>query len=445
MTHSKLQLQAERLRKPVRSATPLAPFQGAIRWGTLTQGSLRFAQTTLGGILVALQATWTQMAHALSIQPRRAVIFLVLNYALLPTLIVHAQETNASERRTRWGDFYLRQKAEWYATEEARRVADNLLQYQSPVGGWPKSVDFAAKPTPQSLADAARGGRANSLDNDATTRPMEFLARVAQATGEEKYRQSFLRGVDYLLAAQYPNGGWPQFFPLREGYYSHITYNDGAMIHALTLLRDVAAGQSPYDFVDSERRAEASAAVAKGIDCILRTQIKQDGKLTAWCAQHDEKTLAPAWARNYEIPSLSGAESVGIVRFLMQIESPTPEIIAAIEGAVSWLKSVTITGLRYERGTQADGKRDGWVTPDSKAGPLWARFYELGSNRPIFTGRDKIVRYSLSEIERERRGGYAFYGDWAESLLNRDYPRWLAKHQIAPTSKASSEATPASK
>jgi len=375
----------------------------------------------------------------------RALILLLLTGILLPVLIVKAQETEAPAKKVRWGEFYLRQKPEWYAMAEARRIADNLLQHQSPAGGWPKSVDFTATPTPQSLADAVSGGRANSLDNNATTLPMQFLARTAQATGDDRYRQSFARGLDYLFAAQYPNGGWPQFFPLREGYYSHITYNDGAMIHALTLLRDVSASQSPYEFVDAERRTRASAAVAKGIDCILRTQIKQDGKLIAWCAQHDGKTLAPAWARNYEIPSLSGAESVGIVRFLMEIEKPTPEIIAAVEGAVAWLKSVTIAGLRYERGTQADGKKDGWVKPDPTAGPLWARFYELGSNRPIFTGRDKIVRYSLSEIERERRGGYAFYGDWAESLLARDYPRWVAKHQITPAFKATSEVVPASK
>jgi PelA/Pel-15E family pectate lyase len=376
---------------------------------------------------------------------RRALSLLLLAVVFFPSLLLIAQDTNASAKNRRWGDFYLRQRPEWYATAEARRIADNLLHHQSQVGGWPKSVDFVATPTPQSLADAVSGGRANSLDNDATTMPMQFLARIAQATGDDKYRQSFALGLDYLFAAQYPNGGWPQFFPLREGYYSHITYNDGAMIHALTLLRDVAAGQPPYDFVDATRRAKAAAAVAKGIDCILRTQIKQDGKPTAWCAQHDEKTLAPAWARNYEIPSLSGAESVGIVRFLMAIESPTPEIIAAVEGAVAWLKSVTITGLRYERGTKADGIQDGWVTPDPNAGPLWARFYELGSNRPIFTGRDKIVRYSLSEIERERRGGYAFYADAAESLLARDYPRWAAKNANAPTRNAASSATPAGK
>lgn len=348
-----------------------------------------------------------------------------------------AQETNPPAAKSvaatlRWGEFYLRQKSEWYASTGARRVADNILQHQSPAGGWPKSINFAAAPTAESLADAVSGGRANSLDNGATTTPMQFIALVAQATGDKKCRESFTRGLDYLFAAQYTNGGWPQFFPLREGYYSHITYNDDAMIHVLTLLRDVSSGKPPYDFVNPERRAKATSAVAKGIDCTLRTQIKHEGKLTGWCAQHDEITLEPAWARNYEIPSLSGCESAGIARFLMEIEKPTPEIVAAVEGAVAWLKSVAITGLRYQRGVQADGKKDGCVTEDSAAGPLWARFYELGSNRPIFAGRDKVVHYSLSEIEQERRGGYDFYGDWAESLLAKDYPRWSAKRQITP-------------
>ena len=361
---------------------------------------------------------------------RRVPALMVLSVVVLKAALLDAQETDAPTTHRRWGASYLHEKSEWYASPEAQRIADHLLQHQSPAGGWPKSVDFAAAPTPQSLADAVSGGRANSLDNDATTVPMQFLARVAQATGDEQYRRSFVRGLDYLMEAQYPNGGWPQFFPLREGYYSHITFNDGAMIHALTLLRDVAAGEPPYDFADADRRATAAAAVAKGVDCILRTQIKQGGKLTAWCAQHDEIALAPTSGRSYEVPSLSGAESVGIVRFLMAIDRPTPDVIAAVEGAVAWLRAVTVTGLRYERGVQADGKKDGHVARDPTAGPLWARFYELGSNRPIFVGRDAIVRYSLGDVERERRGGYAYYGDWAESLLSNEYPRWAEKHGV---------------
>jgi PelA/Pel-15E family pectate lyase len=332
----------------------------------------------------------------------------------------------------RWGGGVLSRDAAWYATASARAVADSMIQYQSPQGGWPKATDLARPPRSAADIPAPGSGRANTFDNGGTTIPMEFLARIITASNETRYVEAFNRGLDYMFAAQYPNGGWPQFYPLREGYYSHITYNDGAMIRVLTVLRGVAQGRAPYAFVDAERRTKAAAAVARGIECILRTQVKQAGKLTVWCAQHDRETLAPAWARNYEIPSLSGAESVGIVRFLMEIDSPTPEIIAAVEGAVAWFHSAKVTGLRYQRGRAADGQRDGWVEPDPKAEPLLARFYELDSNRPIFAGRDKVIHYTLAEIERERRAGYAYYSDWPASLVERDYPKWRAKHKLPP-------------
>jgi len=330
----------------------------------------------------------------------------------------------------RWSSSLLNKDVKWYRSAEAKAVADSVIQYQSPQGGWPKSTDLAKPPRMPDDIPLPGRGRANSIDNDATTLPMQFLARVAHATGEAKYIGSFLRGVDYLLAAQYPNGGWPQFWPLRKGYYSHITYNDGSMIRAMTVLRDVAEGEAPYDFIDAERRNRAVKAVARGIECILKTQIKQDGKPTAWCAQHDEKTLEPAWARAYEPPSLSGGETVGIVRFLMSIEEPSDEIVAAIEGSVEWLRSVQMKGVRLERVRNDDGRTERKLVADPGAPPLWARFYELKTNRPLYLDRDSVFRYDYSEISYERRSGYSYHGTWATSLLERDYPRWLKKHGL---------------
>jgi PelA/Pel-15E family pectate lyase len=59
--------------------------------------------------------------------------------------------------------------------------------------------------------------------------------------------------------------------------------------------------------------------------------------------------------------------------------------------------------------------------------PLWARFYEIGTNRPIFGGRDAVIRYSLAEVEPERRAGYRWYVDDPRQLLERDYPKWAAR------------------
>ena len=329
--------------------------------------------------------------------------------------------------QTRWSAEFLQRERGWYASTDARAIADNVLRYQSPQGGWPKSTNLAVAPNTPADVPVQGDGRANSFDNDATTVPMEYLARVFDATGEPRYRASFLRGVDYLLAAQYPNGGWPQFWPLRGGYHDRITYNDDAMIRVMSLLRGVALGNAPYGFVDAEQRASAAAAVQRGTDVILKTQVRQGGTLTAWCAQHDEKTLAPAWARAYEPPSLSGGESVGIVRFLMSIEKPTPEVVAAIEGAVSWLRSVPIRGMRLERVVRADGRSERVLVPDDSAPPLWARFYELGTNRPLYLDRDSRFRYDFREIGYERRSGYNYHGRWPARLLDEEYPAWRAR------------------
>lgn len=324
-----------------------------------------------------------------------------------------------------WGYSYLEYPPQWYASDEAVKIANNVLKYQSEAGAWPKNLDLTAAVTAQELAQILVSGKANTIDNNATTVPMRFIALMVQATGDEKYKASFARGLDYLFAAQYANGGWPQFYPLRpDGYFSHITYNDNAMMNVMTLLRDVATGKAPYTFVDEGRIAKATEAVQRGIDCILKTQVRQDGRLTVWAAQHDEVTLAPAWARAYEPPSLSGQESVAIVRFLMEIEKPTPDQAAAIEGAMAWFKTVAIYGWRYQRTVDADGQVDTAVVADPDAGPLWARFYELETNRPLFLGRDSVYKYSLNQVEQERRGGYAYFGSWPESMLTTDYPRW---------------------
>ena len=319
----------------------------------------------------------------------------------------------------------LRQPAAWYGGDEARAIARMVLRYQSPEGGWPKNRDMTLPPETYRNSKEAREP---TIDNDATTTQMEFLARVWSAGPPDgAFKSAFLRGFDYLLEAQYPNGGWPQFYPLRKGYYTHITYNDNAMVNVLNLLRDSAAGRRPYAFVDEARRVKAADAVKRGIACILRTQVKEDGKLTVWCAQHDETTFEPAWARNFEPPSLSGEESVGVVRFLMGIDHPGPDVIAAVEGAVSWFRQVEIHGLRVDNSPGSDGRRDRHTVADPGAPVAWARFYELGTNRPIYIGRDRIIRYDFNEIERERRTGYVYVGYWPARLLAKDYPAWLKR------------------
>ena len=46
-----------------------------------------------------------------------------------------------------------------------------------------------------------------TFDDHGTIDPMRFLARVYEATNLERFRESFHRGLDFILAAQYPSGG----------------------------------------------------------------------------------------------------------------------------------------------------------------------------------------------------------------------------------------------
>lgn len=309
-----------------------------------------------------------------------------------------------------WVDAF-KKSDDWFPSVEALRIADNLLLYQRNSGGWPKNIDMG-KPIIDSDRDTLlrqKNDNDSTIDNSSTYTQLSFLARVYTAQHLERHREAFLKGFDYLLKAQYPNGGWPQFYPDLNGYYKHITFNDGAMIGVMNLLRDVASAKPEYLFVDEARRASAAKAVEKGIDCILKTQIIVNGKRTVWCAQHDEVTLAPAPARSYELVSLSGGESVDVVRFLMSIKNPSPAVVEAIEGAVAWFKQVELK--------DSQGKR------------VWARFYEIGTNRPIFVGRDGVIKYKLAEIEEERRNGYRWYVDEAATLLNKDYVAWSSNRR----------------
>lgn len=311
------------------------------------------------------------------------------------------------------------------------QAAENALLYQRPSGGWPKGYDRDAplNDADRQRVESERSRDNATIDNGATYTEIRLLAEAFQSTSDVRYRDAALRGVEYLLAAQYANGGWPQRFPKPKGYARFITFNDHAMIGVLRLLDDIATGNKPFEFTAAELRARCREAVRRGIDCILRCQIRVDGRPTVWCAQHHHETFAPEQARSYELPSFSGSESVGIVRFLMQIDAPSPEVVAAIEGAVAWLERAKLTGVRVVLVPDEAAPRgmDKHVAEDPAAPPIWARFYDLETHQPIYCDRDGVRRQSLADLSSERRNGYSWLGYYAQTLLEKDLPAWRAR------------------
>jgi len=306
----------------------------------------------------------------------------------------------------------LKKPDEWFATNEGREALANILSWQTSHGDWAKNVD-----TSSPKGSGKETSAAGTFDNGATTGELRVLARAHRLTGDESCKSAFLRGFDHLLKAQYANGGWPQFFPLSAKYHRHITFNDGTMVGLMEFLQD-AESNHDFAFLDEDRRKGAVRAVDRGVECIVQCQIIIAGVPTVWCAQHDAETLAPAQARTYEHPSLSGAESAGILIFLMRLEEPTPEVIRAVNAGAAWFESAKIEGYRYNKSHDEPA-----LMKDPAASPIWARFYEIESNRPIFSDRDGVVKYDLAGIGSERRGGYTWYGNWGDRVA-KAYLEW---------------------
>ena len=308
-------------------------------------------------------------------------------------------------------------------SDSARRMADAMLSYQTPSGGWSKHVDFNAGPraTGQSFFSENESWQyIATVDNDATTSEMRFLMRAADAGGRSEYRAAVTRGVQYLLAAQFPNGCWPQVWPLQGGYHDAATFNDDAIVEVLQILDEVSHGAASY--VPDSLTKQSGAAVLRGVQCILSAQMRVDGKLTAWGQQHDPLTLDATNARSYELRSLTSKESAGIITFLMDHATLDHRIPAAVQAAVAWFEVTAIHGMRSVAG---EG-----LHADATAGPVWARMYEIGTNRPIFSNRDGVKHYEFAALT-DRREGYGWYSDEPAKVVKR-YKAW-SKNAARPS------------
>ncbi|HTL66373.1 MAG TPA: pectate lyase [Lacunisphaera sp.] len=334
----------------------------------------------------------------------------------------------------------LRAPAEWFGREEARKVADHVIAWQTPAGGWVKGGDYTRDKRPaDNHHDMWSFG---TFDNDSTIFELRYLAKVINAVPPgapaevaaraQAWRASFERGIGYTLAAQYPNGGFPQIYPLAGGYHDSITFNDDAMVHVLELLRDVADRQNEYSFVSAETATQARQALERGIQCVLSTQVRDaSGRLTIWGQQHDAIDLTPCAARNFEPISLCSSESVGLVEFLMSLPNPSPDVVGAVDAAVAWFPSHALHDVAWSRRAPAGTG----LEPHPGAPLLWARFYELGTDQPIFGERNRMVHYTPTELTLERRNGYGWFNE-RPAVLVPLHAQW--KQRLATAARDSS-------
>lgn len=315
--------------------------------------------------------------------------------------------------------------------------AENILLWQRNNGGWGKAVpDFAQysreqTDTEKATALSTKNSTDTTIDNGHITTELRDLLTAYKSTNNPYYLAAAEKAIDYLFLAQYENGGWPQYYPDRSGYRHQITYNDNALVNVMNLMWDIIKSKNNLDLVNVKYKEKATVSFNKGIEIILKTQITSNGKKTAWCAQHDEVTLLPETARTYELPSISGSESVGIVRTLMLVEQPSAAIKQAVKDAVDWFNVAKIVGYTTQKVYDSSYPLGYDIVVVPSAGNImWARFYDLNTGLPFFCGRDGIKKNTLAEIDYERRTGYAWYGNWPSGLIGSEYSNWKTKHGL---------------
>jgi PelA/Pel-15E family pectate lyase len=339
--------------------------------------------------------------------------------------------------------------ASWYASAPALAVAANILSLQTPSGGWGKNQARNTAPRRPGQAyvtsnrskyltsgdfDTPENGNwsyVGTIDNDATITEIRFLAKVIYALSPDQsgaYRDSAVKGLRYLLAAQFPNGGWPQVWPLQGGYHDAYTVNDNAVVAVTDLLIDAASGNENFAFVPDALRQEAKAASQRAIEGLLASQLRIEGQPALWAQQYDALTLEPSSARNFEPAALCSTESATILLFLMRLAQPDAQVVHAVHSGVAMLRRLVIEGNAWRKVSELDGRL---LVSAPGAPTLWARYYDVASLQPVFGDRDKSLYDDVADISLERRNGYGWYSTVPNKAMQA-YATWSKRHPAQP-------------
>ena len=299
--------------------------------------------------------------------------------------------------------------------EAAKAAAASLAWGQLESGGWDYRIDFDPEESKRwyyrrdkgniSAEGAAKRRNASTFDDNTSQHALRLVMAVDDVTGHEpRYHEAVEYGLAFFRRAQFPNGAWPQRYPLSEkGYSRQYTFNDNAINDCIDVMLTAYHTYGKREYLDAARR---------GGDFIILSQLPQPQ--AGWAQQYDEN-LQPASARWFEPAACNGAVTPRNMRTLMQLYLETGEdkYLKPITAAIGWL----------ERSRLPDGQ--------------WARFYEPGTNRPLYVNMDREVVYEFVNI----RPGYSWMSTYGipgvieryRELMAKGRQAYLADRDRAPT------------
>jgi hypothetical protein len=283
--------------------------------------------------------------------------------------------------------------------DAAKETAGALLRGQMRSGGWTEQIEFypsdrrkyAYRVEPD---DGRKRRDVTTFDDDKSQSAIRFLMRLDQ---ELEFNEAAIHeAVEYALGAvlksQYTNGAWPQritdpnqsfdvpvlkaSFPEtwsrtypKTKYSDYYTLNDGTISDLIGMMLDA------YEIYGDERYL---ASALRGGDFLLLAQLPEPQP--GWAQQYDRQ-MHPAWARKFEPAAITGGESQGAMRTLLLLYRRTAAIH---EDAVRFLEPLPRAIAYYQRSRLDDGRL--------------ARFYEIGTNRPLFLTKAYELTYSSDDM-----------------------------------------------
>jgi len=309
----------------------------------------------------------------------------------------------------------------------ATETAAALVAGQLASGGWTDSIEFDPRGRNANRyrngLGRSKGRNYSTLDDDKTQSALCFLMqldRTLQFKNPEVHEATQFC-LNSLLAAQFPNGGFPQgwrepvstqpiiraSYPdydwrsenrIKE-YWDYYTLNDGL---AGTVARTLHQAHQIYG--DDKYRA---ALVRLG-DFLLLAQMPEPQP--AWAQQYNFQ-MHPMWARRFEPPAISGSESEDVVETLMFLYQVSGErkYLDAVGPALAWLKRSEL--------------------PDGQL----ARFYELQTNRPLYLTRDT---YQLTYDDDDLPTHYSFKKRPRRETLEKRYATLQAGTPVKESSSS---------
>jgi len=203
-------------------------------------------------------------------------------------------------------------------------VAGALIRGQHPAGGWHYFIDFDPAGTRRYYQEFFTRLWAwqeylhyygnCTFDDDVTAGATRFLLRLYDTTGDPKYRPALVKALDFILEAQYPNGAWPQRYPLSSEFAHHghkdytpfYTFNDGVISNNIDVLLEA------YRKLGNKKYLKAAH---RGMDFFILAQYSRPQ--AGWALQYD-LDMRPAWGRTFEIDGLCATQTVHNINDLLK-------------------------------------------------------------------------------------------------------------------------------